>query len=217
MSTSKKQKVLLETPWKEKIEKTLASRSLRKDCDCRGTYDEKILYQFVEKYKDKLQHGDFFTILLFIDQDTYGIDIEEWRSFSNHSQAFEEIGFRIFGISTIRGVELRKLFQNSNLNIPFPVIVDTSRRPLSRSFGFYFLDTEIDKNINVHELPNLEAKAVAVLDEKMNLFFTNIRLDPAFTKAEKLYFKLMKWKEKHQESEEEIKKQRHGKFESQSL
>ena len=86
---------------KEKIEKTLASRSLRKDCDCRGTYDEKILYQFVEKYRDKIQHGDFFTILLFIDQDTYGIDIEEWRSFSNHSQAFEEIGFKIFGNRTL--------------------------------------------------------------------------------------------------------------------
>ena len=216
-SPSKKQKALLKTPWKERIEKSLASRSLRKDVEVRGTYDKKILYKFVEKYRDKIQQDSIYTILLFIDQDTHGVDIEEWRSFSKQSQAFEDIGFKILGVSTIRAAELRTLFRNYNLNIPFPIIVDTSRPPLSGSFGFYFLDSEIDKTIPVQELPNLNAKAVAVLDDKMKLFYTNVRLDPDFIKAENLYFTLMTWRKKHEESEAEIKKQSEGKFKSQSL
>ena len=197
----------------ELIQKALSTPSSEdyKNFDCVGTYDEDILSKFVEKHsEDKLNcridinpSGTYmlanYLILLFIDKDSCDFDIEEWRTFNKYCKEFEHIGVKIIGISTITEVELRKIFKDSGLKIKFPVIVDTSRRPLSQSFGFYY---SLKGNIgprtlkNCQDLLHNQAKAIAifeVFDDKIDLFWMQIRLDSSITKIDYLHKTLSQW------------------------
>ena len=184
----------------ERIQKALSLRSSQdyKNFDCIGTYDKNILSQFVKKHRDRLStiERPSYLILLFIDKDSYDFDIEEWRSFNNYYQEFWDLGARIIGVSTIKDAELTKLFRDCNLRTKFPVIMDTSRRPLSQSFGFYYsLKGLIGPRIlkNCQDLPHNKAKAIAVFDDKNDLFWMQMRLNSSITDPENLYFTMISW------------------------
>ena len=183
-----------------------------KNFDCVGTYDQDILFQFVEEHRGAPENPGVlnreivitpqesmlanYLILLFIDKDSCDFDIEEWRTFNKYRKEFEHIGVKIIGVSTITEVELRKLFKDSDLKVKFPVIVDTSRRPLSQSFGFYYsLKGLIGPRIleNCQDLPHNKAKAIAVFDDKNDLFWMQMRLNSSITDPEQLYFTMINW------------------------
>ena len=191
--------------------KNLRNAELRENFDCNGTYDETVLSQFLEitepflkRHKEK--SGVNRIILVFIDKDSWDIDVNEWASFNEHCQAFEDIGFKVFGVCSFPQVVLRKILKKANLeDIKFPIIIEESG--LSQSFGFYYaLNKErfslVRKAGTLHKMNHEKAKAVAVLDETNNLFWLQIRLDTKFNEAEELYFKLKIWTEKRQELEE---------------
>ena len=195
--------------------KNLRNAELRENFDCNGTYDETVLSQFLEitepflkRHKEK--SGVNRIILVFIDKDSWDIDVNEWASFNEHCQAFEDIGFKVFGVCSFPQVVLRKILKKANLeDIKFPIIIEESG--LSQSFGFYYaLNKErfslVRKAGTLHKMNHEKAKAVAVLDETNNLFWLQIRLDTKFNEAEELYSKLMIWTEKRQELEEMEKK-----------
>ena len=191
--------------------KNLRNAELRENFDCNGTYDETVLSQFLEitepflkRHKEK--SGVNRIILVFIDKDSWDIDVNEWASFNEHCQAFEDIGFKVFGVCSFPQVVLRKILKKANLeDIKFPIIIEESG--LSQSFGFYYaLNKErfslVRKAGTIHKMNHEKAKAVAVLDETNNLFWLQIRLDTKFNEAEELYSKLKIWTEKRQELEE---------------
>ena len=191
--------------------KNLRNAELRENFDCNGTYDETVLSQFLEitepflkRHKEK--SGVNRIILVFIDKDSWDIDVNEWASFNEHCQAFEDIGFKVFGVCSFPQVVLRKILKKANLeDIKFPIIIEESG--LSQSFGFYYaLNKErfslVRKAGTLHKMNHEKAKAVAVLDETNNLFWLQIRLDTKFNEAEELYSKLKIWTEKRQELEE---------------
>ena len=150
-----------------------------------GTYDEGILSKFLEKHRNKLnQHGNY-TIFLFIDKESCELDIEEWRSFNYFWETFQAIGFSIIGVSTISDVELRKVLKDSNLlDIKFPIIVDTHIE-LSQSFGCYFTRNMSAYN-DTRDMPLYKAKVVAVFDDKMNLFYMEMRHESCVCQPRKM-------------------------------
>ena len=184
----------------KRIQKALSIPSSQdyNNFDCIGTYDKNILSQFIQKHGHRLStiERPSYLILLFIDKDSYDFDIEEWISFNNYWQEFFDMGARIIGVSTILEAELRKLFKDIDLKIRFPVIMDTSRRPLSQSFGFYYsLKGLIGPRIleNCQDLPHNKAKAIAVFDDKNDLFWMQMRLNSSITDPEILYFTMINW------------------------
>ena len=191
--------------------RNLKNAKLRENFDCNGTYDQTVLSRFLEVTGQFLKRHKEWSrvnriILVFMDWDTWDTDIEEWASFNQHCQAFEDIGFKVFGVCSFPNVVLRKLLKKANLeDIKFPIIISFSG--LSQSFGFYFaLNKErfslVRKAGTLHKMNHEKAKAVAVLDETNSLFWLQIRLDTKFNKAEELYSKLKIWTEKRQELEE---------------
>ena len=151
----------------------------------RGTYDEDILSKFLEKHKDKLNQQGNYSIFLFIDKESCELDLKEWRSFNYSWETFQAIGFNIIGVSTIGYVELGKVLMDSNLlNIKFPIIVDTSIL-LSQKFGCYFT-RNASAYKNFLDMPFYHAKAVPVFDEKMNLFYMEMRHDFCVSQPSKL-------------------------------
>ena len=110
------------------------------ETNIQGTYDEDILSKFLEKHKDKLNQRGNYSIFLFIDKETFELDIKEWRSFNYFWEKFQAIGFNIIGVSTIGDDELGKVLMESNLlNIKFPVSPPRSPArgpPWTRSASF---------------------------------------------------------------------------------
>lgn len=163
-----------------------------------GTYDEDILSKFLEKHRNKLnQHGNY-SIFLFIDKESCELDIKEWRIFNYFWGTFLAIGFNIIGVSTISSVELRKVLMDSNLiDIKFPIIVDTSIQ-LSQSFGCYFTN---DKSAYSHlcDVPFTKVKAVPVFDDKMNLFYMEMRHDSCVSQPSKMMSQVWNVRKLYQE------------------
>ena len=146
------------------------------ETNIQGTYDEDILSKFLEKHKDKLNQRGNYSIFLFIDKETFELDIKEWRSFNYFWEKFQAIGFNIIGVSTIGDDELGKVLMESNLlNIKFPVIVDTGIL-LSQTFGCYFT-RKMNAYKDIFDMPYYHKKAALVFDDKMNLFYMEMRHD----------------------------------------
>ncbi len=161
------------------------SLEAKMETNIQGTYDEDVLSEFLEKHRNKLnQHGNY-SIFLFIDKESCDLDIQEWRSFNYFWETFQAIGFSIIGVSTISDVELRKVLKDSNLlDIKFPIIVDTHMK-LSQSFGCY-ITRNMSAYKNTHDMPLYKAKAVAVFDDKMNLFYMEMRHESCVSQPSKL-------------------------------
>ena len=165
-----------------------------------GTYKEDVLSQFVEKHRNDLtqQHGNC-SILLFIDEDSSELDIQEWKSYNCFWEQFIAIGFNIFGVSTINDVELRKVLCDSNLpDVKFPIIHTDIH--LSQTFGCFFTR---DKTAfkDKHDMPWTRAKAVAVIDDKKELFYLEMRHESCVSQPRKLLHELWEIMKLHQENQ----------------
>ena len=165
-----------------------------------GTYNEDFLSQFVEKHRNDFtqQHGNC-SIMLFMDKDSSELDIQEWKSFNCLWEQFDATGFNIIGVSTISDVELRKVFRDSNLSdVKFPIIHTDIH--LSQTFGCFFT-TDKTAFKDRRDMPWTRAKAVATIDDKMELFYLEMRHDACVSQPRQLLHELWGIRKLHQEKQ----------------
>ena len=138
-----------------------------------GTYDEKALRHFVKKHSNEL-YGNY-AMLLFIDKESYQIDLKEWEAFNNFYEQFKYVGFNLFGVSSICHDDLRNVLQESNLEIKFPIIF-VANSQLSQNFGFFRINRKDDNRKEAMRKIH-PCKAILTLDDKMNTLHMNMRVE----------------------------------------
>ena len=140
-----------------------------------------------------------YTVLLFTDNRSSGLEIDEWHSFSSSLPEFKELNASVVGVCTDSHVAVRSFMTEHHLQgIKFPIISD---RDFSCSFGvlkIYNDETGADRFG--------AARALIILNEEMKMVYLALNNETTPSKPENVLSLLRTLKAKDPNCDKESSK-----------